>query len=72
MAAWIAKVSRMLEPSQLTLKQWVICSRLDHVDETEIRVRGLMRWMHMTVPTWLTLFCRLTTRGQGAIDLQQS
>src|SRR5215469_7116730 len=41
-ATWIAEAARTLEPSMRTLKQWLVASQLDHVDETGIRVKGLL------------------------------
>jgi transposase len=60
--------SKGLEPSLLSLKQWLVASRVDHVDETGIRVKGLLRWMHVTSTTWLTLYSWHKKRGQEAID----
>ncbi len=67
-ATWIAEAARTLEPSMVTLKRWLVASRLDHVDETGIRVKGLLRWMHVTATTWLTLYSWHKKRGQEAID----
>lgn len=55
MANWMTEAARTLERSLRTLKQWLIASRLDHVDEIGIRVKGLLRWMPVTATRWLTL-----------------
>lgn len=67
-ATWIAEAARTLEPSVGTLKRWLVVSRLDHVDETGIRVKGLLRWMHVTATKWHTLYSWHKKRGQEAID----
>jgi transposase-like protein len=67
-ANWIAEATKALEPSMLTLKQWVIASRLEHVDETGIRIKGILRWMHVTATKWLTLYHWHPKRGHEAID----
>ena len=54
-ATWIAEAASTLEPSILLLKQWLTASRLDHVDETGIRIKGLLHWLHVTATQWLTL-----------------
>src|SRR5215472_700137 len=65
---WIAEAASRLEPGIQRLKAWVIASRLEHVDETGIRVKGLLRWMHVTATKWLTLYCWHPKRGQAALD----
>jgi transposase len=67
-ATWIAEAARTLEPSLLKLKQWLFASRLDHMDETGIRVKGLLHWMHVLSTKWLTLYSWHKKRGQEAID----
>jgi transposase len=67
-ASWIAEAARTLEPSMETIKRWLVASRLDHVDETGIRVKGHLHWMHVTAATWLTLYGWHKKRGQEAID----
>ncbi|HEU5384108.1 MAG TPA: IS66 family transposase [Ktedonobacteraceae bacterium] len=62
---WIARSASKLEPSLLTLKQWLLASRVDHVDET---VKGLLRWMHVTATQWFTLYSWQHKRGQEALD----
>jgi hypothetical protein len=66
-ANWIAEVARVLEPSKETLKRWLIASRLDHVDEAGIRVKGLLRWMHVTSTKWLILYSWYKMRGKEAM-----
>ncbi len=67
-ATWIAEAARILEPSMGALKRWLVASRVDHVDETGIRVKGLLRWMHVTATKWLTLYSWHPKRGHEAID----
>jgi len=55
-AAWFTEAGRTLEPSMVALKQWLVASRLERVDATGIRVKGLLRWMHVIATKWLTLY----------------
>lgn len=65
---WIAKAARILEPTTQTLKRLLLGSRLDHVDETGVRIKGLLHWVHVNATAWLTLYSWHRKRGQDAMD----
>ncbi|GHO63752.1 hypothetical protein KSC_026440 [Ktedonobacter sp. SOSP1-52] len=67
-ARWVAEAAQILAPRMDMLKQWLVASRLNHVDESGIRVKGLLRWMHVILTKWLTLYSWHPKRGQEAID----
>ncbi len=67
-ANWIAEAARILEPTTHTLKRLLLASKLDHVDETGGRVKGLVHWFHVNATKWLTLYSWHRKRGQKAMD----
>ena len=68
LASWIAEAARTLEPTMLALKRWLMASRVNHVDETGIRIKGLLHWVHVTATKWLTAYFWHDKRGQEATD----
>ncbi len=68
LASWIAEAARTLEPPMLALKRWLMASRVNHVDETGIRIKGLLHWVHVTATKWLTAYFWHDKRGQEATD----
>lgn len=68
LVTWIGEAARTLEPTMLILKRLLLASKLDHVDETGGRVKGLLHWFHVTATRWLTLYCWHRKRGQVAMD----
>lgn len=63
LAIWIAKAARTLEPRMLLLAR-----KVDHVDETGGRIKGLLQWFHVNATPWLTLHGWHRKRGQKAMD----
>jgi transposase-like protein len=68
LATWIQEAARMLGPTMLPLKRLLLAQKVDHVDETGGRVKGLLHWFHVTATRWLTLDGWHRKRGQEAID----
>jgi transposase-like protein len=66
---WIAEAARELSPTMQTLKGLLLRSRLDHVDETGVRIKGLLHWVHVNATQWLTLYSWHRKRGQDAMDV---
>ncbi len=67
-ANWIQEAARTLGPTILLLKRLLLAQRLDHVDETGGRVKGLLHWFHVNATHWLTLYHWHRKRGQEAMD----
>lgn len=65
---WIAQASRTLVPTIHTIKEWLLACTLEHTDETGIRIKGLLHWMHVNATRWLTLYSWHRKRGQEAMD----
>jgi transposase len=68
LANWIAEAARTLEPTMYTLKQLLLESPLDHVDETGGSIKGLLHWFHVNATRWLTLYSWHRKRGREALD----
>lgn len=68
LANWIQEAARTLSPTILRIKELLLAQRLDHVDETGGRVKGLLHWFHVNATRWLTLYHWHRNRGQKAID----
>jgi transposase len=47
MVNWIAKAAKTLDPMIQRIKALLIAGVFQHADETGIRVRGILHWMHV-------------------------
>jgi transposase len=65
---WIQEAAHTLAPTMLALKNWLLAQKLDHVDETGARVKGLLHWFQVNSTRWLTLYHWHRQRGQKAMD----
>jgi transposase len=65
---WIAKAANQLEPTIKQLKTLLIASPLQHADETGIRIKGLLHWVHVNATHWLTLYSWHRKRGKAALE----
>ena len=68
LANWIQEAARTLGPTMQVLKTLLVAQKLDHVDETGARVKGLLHWFHVNSTRWLTLYHWHRQRGQKAMD----
>lgn len=68
LANWIQEAARTLAPTMHILKSVLLAQKLDHVDETGARVKGLLHWFHVNSTRWLTLYHWHRQRGQKAMD----
>jgi transposase len=65
---WISEAAKALEPTRERLKELLLRSRVQHVDETSIHINGLVRWVHVNSTNWLTLYCWHPKRGAEGIE----
>ena len=65
---WIALAAKTLEPSIERIKALLLVSPLQHADETGMRVKGILHWMHLNATPWLTLYCWHRKRGHQALE----
>ncbi len=56
LCTWIQEAARTLGPTMLLLKRLLLTQKLDHVDETGGRVKGVLHWFHVNATQWLTLY----------------
>jgi transposase len=68
LANWIQDAARTLGPTMLLLKQLLLRSRVNHVDETGARIKGLLHWFHVNGTKWVTLYSWHRKRGQEAMN----
>jgi transposase len=71
---WAANVNLYaeLDPVETTIKEALQGSSLIHVDETGLRVKGKLNWLHVACNQALTYLFVHLRRGKAAIDSDQS
>jgi hypothetical protein len=65
---WIQAASQRLAPTMERMKALLTIGRLQHTDETGMRLGGLLHWMHVNSTRWLTHYAWHRKRGQKAMD----
>jgi transposase len=65
---WIGEAAKQLEPTIEHLKSLLIASPFQHADETGIRIKGLLHWVHVNATHWLTLYGWHRKRGHEALE----
>jgi len=65
---WMAQAATTLEPTIQRIKALLIAGSLLHADETGIRIKGLLHWLHVAATRWLTLYGWHRKRGQEAME----
>lgn len=65
---WIAHAAQTLQPSIERIKSLLLRSPLMHADETGMRVKGILHWMHLNATTSLTLYSWHRKRGHQALE----
>jgi transposase len=61
-------VAEALEPTMEQIAQGVLASRLQHADETGVRLGGKLHWMHVNSTPWLTHLAWHRKRGREALE----
>lgn len=67
LVTWIQHVAHRLEPTRERIKTLLLQSDLIHADETGMRIKGLLHWVHVAATTTLTLYGWHRKRGQEAM-----
>jgi transposase len=65
---WIGQAAQILQPTQQRIKTLLLQSGLLHADETGVRIKGILHWVHVTATNVLTLYGWHRKRGQEAMD----
>ena len=68
LTAWVQQAAQILEPIVERIGDWVSTSRLQHGDETGVRVGGKLHWMHVNSTRWLTHLACHAKRGKQALE----
>jgi transposase len=67
LVTWIEQAAQRLEPIQERIKTLLLQSNLIHADETGVRIKGLLHWVHVAATRTLTLYGWHRKRGQEAM-----
>jgi transposase len=65
---WIDQATHILEPTQQRIKTLLLQSELLHADETGVRIKGILHWVHVAATGLLTFYGWHRKRGQEAMD----
>ena len=68
LTAWVQQAAQTLEPTVERIADWVSASRVQHGDETGVRVGGKLHWMHVNSTPWLTHLAWHAKRGKQALE----
>jgi transposase len=68
LVTWIEQAARCLGPTQERIKTLLTHSHRLHADETGMRIKGLLHWMHVAATPFLTLYQWHRKRGQEAMQ----
>jgi transposase len=65
---WSELAAERLAPTVERIADLIATSRLQHADETGIRVYGMLHWVHVNCTRWLTHLAWHESRGRQAMD----
>jgi transposase len=65
---WVQEASERLITTVEKIADWLSMGRLQHGDETGIRVGGKLHWLHVNCTNWLTHLAWHQKRGRQAMD----
>jgi transposase len=68
LTTWVQQAAHTLEPTIGRIADWISASRLQHGDETGVRVGGKLHWMHVNSTPWLTHLAWHAKRGKQALE----
>jgi transposase len=65
---WMTEAATTLEPTLQRIKALLLAGSFLHADETGIRIKGLLHWVHVAATRFLTLYGWHRKRGQEAME----
>jgi transposase len=65
---WSELAAERLAPTVEHIAELIVASRLQHADETGIRVYGMLHWLHVNCTRFLTHLTWHASRGRQAMD----
>ncbi len=66
--SWVQQVATGVEATVAQIAEWLRVSRLQHADETGIRLCGKLHWVHVNSTRWLTHLAWHAKRGKPALE----
>jgi len=67
-ASWVQEAAERLAPTVARIADLVAASRVQHADETGVRLEGKLHWLHVNSTRWLTHLAWHPKRGQQALE----
>ncbi len=67
-ARWVQEVAERLTSTVTMIADLVVASRVQHADETGVRIAGHLHWLHVNSTRWLTHLAWHRQRGQQATE----
>jgi transposase len=65
---WVEDAAESLAPVVAQIADWVSASRLQHGDETGVRIAGKLHWLHVNSTRFLTHLAWHANRGRKALE----
>jgi transposase len=65
---WVQEAAERLQPTVAVIADLVVASRVQHADETGVRIAGQLHWLHVNSTRWLTHLAWHRQRGQQATE----
>ena len=65
---WVHEAAERLAPTVAVIADLVVASRIQHADETGVRIAGQLHWLHLNSTRWLTHLAWPRQRGQQALE----
>jgi len=65
---WVQEASERLAATVEKIADWLSVGRLQHGDETGVRIAGKLHWVHVNSTRWLTHLAWHAKRGRQAMD----
>jgi transposase len=65
---WVQEASERLAATVEQIADWLSVGRLQHGDETGVRIGGKLHWLHVNCTDWLTHLAWHQKRGRKAMD----
>jgi transposase len=68
LVSWEQEAASRLEPTMEQIAERVVCGRLQHADETGMRLGGKLHWVHVNSTRFLTHLAWHQKRGRAAVE----
>lgn len=65
---WVERTAQRLAPTVAQIADWLSVSRLQHADETGVRIAGKLHWLHVNSTRFLTHVAWHAKRGRKALE----